>query len=665
MSEKILDIQDERLSFFTPAGEVKALNGVSFAMNQGDVLGIVGESGSGKSVTAYSIMGLTAYPGKLVGGKVWFNGHQVDEMSEKDFRKIRGNEVSIIFQDPMTSLNPVYTIGNQIVEVILLHTKKSKKEAWARARELLELVGINEPERRLKQYPHELSGGMRQRVMIAIALACEPKLLIADEPTTALDVTIQAQILELMQELRKKLGMSIIMITHDLGVVASMCEKIAVMYAGHIVEYGTTDEIFYDPQHEYTKGLINSIPKLNAEEKERLVPIEGTPVDLLNPPAGCPFAPRCKQCMKVCLDRMPPRTELSDTHYTYCWLRQKEEFEKGRQSRMSEQKTLVEVKHLQQYFPAGGMGRNKRYVQAVDDVSFAIRKGETLGLVGESGCGKTTTGRTLLRLYEPTDGAIIYDGKVLFDKEKNVAVDMLPYRRRMQIVFQDPYASLDPRMTIGDIVGEGIDIHKLAANDKDRHDRIISLLERVGLNSEHANRYPHEFSGGQRQRVGIARALAVNPEFIVCDEPVSALDVSIQAQVVNMFEDLQAEMGLTYLFIAHDLSVVKHISNRIGVMYLGKLVELADSFELIAHSVHPYTRSLISAIPVADPKTARTSKRIVLQGDVPSPLNPPSGCRFRTRCPYADERCAAEVPQFREVGPGHWAACHHLDKVAD
>ena len=305
---------------------------------------------------------------------------------------------------------------------------------------------------------------------------------------------------------------------------------------------------------------------------------------------------------------------------------------------------LVEVKHLQQYFPAGGMGKNKQYVQAVDDVSFAIRKGETLGLVGESGCGKTTTGRTLLRLYEPTDGTIIYDGKVLFDKKEKIAVDMLPYRRRMQIVFQDPYASLDPRMTIGDIVGEGIDIHHLCANAKERHDKIISLLERVGLNSEHANRYPHEFSGGQRQRV-------------------SALDVSIQAQVVNMFEDLQQEMGLTYLFIAHDLSVVKHISNRIGVMYLGKMVELADSFELIAHSVHPFTRSLISAIPVADPVTARQSHRIVLQGDVPSPLNPPSGCRFRTRCPYADERCAAEVPEFKEVSSGHWAACHHLDKV--
>ena len=327
MSELLLDIKNERLSFFTPAGEVKALNNVSFSMKQGEVLGIVGESGSGKSVTAYSLMGLTAYPGKLIGGELRFNGHEVEKMTEKDFRKMRGEEISIIFQDPMTSLNPVYTIGNQIVEMVRLHTNKDKKEAYARAKELLELVGINEPERRLKQYPHELSGGMRQRVMIAMGLICEPKLLIADEPTTALDVTIQAQILELMMELRKKLGMSIIMITHDLGVVASMCEKIAVMYAGKIVEYGTTDEIFYEPKHEYTKGLINSIPKLNQKEKERLVPIEGSPVDLLNPPAGCPFAPRCKSCMKICLRQMPPRTDLSDTHYTQCWLLQKAEFE--------------------------------------------------------------------------------------------------------------------------------------------------------------------------------------------------------------------------------------------------------------------------------------------------------------------------------------------------
>ena len=325
--------------------------------------------------------------------------------------------------------------------------------------------------------------------------------------------------------------------------------------------------------------------------------------------------------------------------------------------------TLVQVEHLQQYFPAGGYGKNKKYIQAVDDVSFTIERGETLGLVGESGCGKTTTGRTLLRLYEPTGGRFIYDGDVIFDVEKKIKVDMLPYRQKMQMVFQDPYASLDPRMTVGDIVGEAIDIHKLAANKKERHDRIISMLEKVGLNSEHANRYPHEFSGGQRQRVGIARALAVNPQFIVCDEPISALDVSIQAQVVNMFEELQEQMGLTYLFIAHDLSVVKHISDRIGVMYLGKMVELADSYELVARSLHPYTKSLISAIPIADPIKARASKRIVLQGDVPSPLNPPTGCRFRTRCPYADECCAQKEPEWREVEKGHYVACHHVEKI--
>ena len=325
-------------------------------------------------------------------------------------------------------------------------------------------------------------------------------------------------------------------------------------------------------------------------------------------------------------------------------------------------KHLIEVEHLRQYFPAGGFGKNKKFVRAVDDVSFYVDKGETLGLVGESGCGKTTTGRTMLRLYEPTGGKFTFDGDVIFDVENKQYANMLPYRKRMQIVFQDPYASLDPRMTVGDIVGEAIDVHKLAQNKQDRYDQIIHILERVGLNSEHANRYPHEFSGGQRQRVGIARALAVHPEFIVCDEPISALDVSIQAQVINMFEDLQEQMGLTYLFIAHDLSAVKHISNRIGVMYLGRMVELSDSYTLVDRPLHPYTKSLISAIPIADPKQARESKRIVLEGDVPSPLNPPSGCTFRTRCPYADERCAAEVPEWKEVENGHFCACHHIDK---
>ena len=324
---------------------------------------------------------------------------------------------------------------------------------------------------------------------------------------------------------------------------------------------------------------------------------------------------------------------------------------------------LIQIEHLKQYFPAGGYGKKKKYIRAVDDVSFTISRGETLGLVGESGCGKTTTGRTLLRLYEPTGGRFEYDGEVIFDVEKKTDADMLPYRKKMQIVFQDPYASLDPRMTVGDIVGEAIDVHKMAANKQERYEIIIEMLRRVGLNSEHANRYPHEFSGGQRQRVGIARALAVRPEFIVCDEPISALDVSIQAQVINMFEDLQEQMGLTYLFIAHDLSAVKHISNRIGVMYLGKMVELADSYELITRPLHPYTRSLISAIPIADPRAARESRRIVLEGDVPSPLNPPSGCRFRTRCPYATEQCAQEVPQWREVEKGHFAACHHIDQL--
>lgn len=583
------------------------------------------------------------------------------------------------FQDPMTSLNPVFTIGNQLMEAILLHTDKDKKQARERAIEMLTLVGVNEPESRLKQYPHELSGGMRQRVMIAMALVCEPDILIADEPTTALDVTIQAQILELMQDLQKKLGMAIIMVTHDLGVIASMCDEIIVMYGGRVCERGTADAIFYHPAHEYTKGLLRSIPKAD-NMNEKLIPIGGTPINLLQMPEGCAFCPRCESAMKICLKQQPAEFRVGEDHLASCWMNVKKSMKHRRAAAMSSEKKnndyLLEVEHLKQYFPVH-QGFSTIPLKAVDDISFAIRPGETLGLVGESGCGKTTVGRTLLRLYQPTAGKITFDGNVLFDSGeqydengkmivdangkpvmgKKVDVNMMPYRKEMQMVFQDPYSSLNPRMTVEDIIGEPLDVHKLYRNRKERREKILDLMELVGLNAEHAMRYAHEFSGGQRQRIGIARALAVNPKFIVCDEAVSALDVSIQAQVVNMFEELQEKLGVAYLFIAHDLLVVHHISDRIAVMYLGKMMEIADADELNANPIHPYTLSLLSAVPIPDPETARKSHRIVLEGDVPSPLKMPTGCPFRTRCKYATEKCGQEMPQLTDRGNGHMVAC--------
>lgn len=544
---------------------------------------------------------------------------------------------------------------------------------------MLTLVGVNEPESRLKQYPHELSGGMRQRVMIAMALVCEPDILIADEPTTALDVTIQAQILELMQDLQKKLGMAIIMVTHDLGVIASMCDEIIVMYGGRVCERGTADAIFYHPAHEYTKGLLRSIPKAD-NMNEKLIPIGGTPINLLQMPEGCAFCPRCESAMKICLKQQPAEFRVGEDHLASCWMNVKKSMKHRRAAAMSSEKKnndyLLEVEHLKQYFPVH-QGFSTIPLKAVDDISFAIRPGETLGLVGESGCGKTTVGRTLLRLYQPTAGKITFDGKVLFDSGeqydengkvivdtngkpvmgKKVDVNMMPYRKEMQMVFQDPYSSLNPRMTVEDIIGEPLDVHKLYRNKKERREKILDLMELVGLNAEHAMRYAHEFSGGQRQRIGIARALAVNPKFIVCDEAVSALDVSIQAQVVNMFEELQEKLGVAYLFIAHDLLVVHHISDRIAVMYLGKMMEIADADELNANPIHPYTLSLLSAVPIPDPETARKSHRIVLEGDVPSPLKMPTGCPFRTRCKYATEKCGQEMPQLTDRGNGHMVAC--------
>ena len=526
MSEKILDIKEERLSFFTPAGEVKALNGVSFTMNQGDVLGIVGESGSGKSVTAYSVMGLTAYPGKLVGGKVWFNGHEIENMKEKDFRKIRGNEVSIIFQDPMTSLNPVYTIGNQIVEVIRLHTDKNKADAWARAKELLELVGINEPEKRLKQYPHELSGGMRQRVMIAIALACEPKLLIADEPTTALDVSVQAQILQLLRELKQELNMGLLFITHNLSIVRQLADRVAVMQNGRCVEHNDCRALFSAPAHPYTQRLLDSEP-------------DGEPVPLA---ADAPV--------------------------------------------------LLQADDLKVAFPVrkGILRRVVDHHRVVNSLSFQLRAGETLGLVGESGSGKSTTGLALLRLI-PSGGKITFAGQPIQGRNRR---QLLPLRRQMQVVFQDPNSSLNPRLTAQQIIEEGLRVHQPTLTAAEREQAVILAMQEVGLDPASRQRYPAAFSGGQRQRIAIARALIVKPQLIVLDEPTSSLDKTVQAQILNLLKALQRKHQLAYIFISHDLGVVRALCHQVMVLRQGEVVEQGECKSVFSAPRHEYTRQLLA-----------------------------------------------------------------------
>ncbi|PLR73162.1 ABC transporter ATP-binding protein [Bacillus sp. UMB0728] len=667
--EKLLELKDLHVSFRTYAGKVQAVRGVNLFLKKGETLAIVGESGSGKSVTSKTIMKLL--PGNsasIEDGEILFEGKNLIQYSEKEMQKIRGSEISMIFQDPMTALNPTMTIGKQIAESLMTHQRIRKNEADQKAIELLRLVGIPNPENRIRQYPHQFSGGMRQRVVIAIALACNPKVLIADEPTTALDVTIQAQILDLMKDIQKKMGTSIIIITHDLGVVANIADRVAVMYAGKIVETGTAEEVFYNPQHPYTWGLLGSMP--NMDTREELVAIPGTPPDLLNPPQGDAFAERNEFAMKVDYLREPPMFKLSDTHYAATWLLhgkapkvERPVFNKKRlvvpkphlkavSNKKPAKEPLMEIRNLKKYFHTG----KDEVLKAVDNISFTIYKGETLGLVGESGCGKSTTGRTLMRLYDATDGEVFFQNEKVHDKKS--PAELKEFNRKVQMIFQDPYASLNPRKTVADIIAEGIDIHGLASSKEERRQKVYELLETVGLNKDHANRYPHEFSGGQRQRIGIARALAVEPEFIIADEPISALDVSIQAQVVNLMKKLQKDRNLTYLFIAHDLSMVKHISDRVGVMYLGNMVELAESDELYDEPLHPYTQALLSAVPIPDPAKEKSRKRIILEGDLPSPSNPPSGCRFRTRCPHATELCAEKVPEWKEAKPNHWVACH-------
>jgi peptide/nickel transport system ATP-binding protein len=668
----LLEVENLHVHFVTTRGVVRAVEGISYKVKPGETVALVGESGCGKSVSSLAIMRLLARPaGRVVAGRILFQGRNLLDLPEDEMRKIRGRDIAMIFQEPMTSLNPVLTIGFQIMEPLLIHLGVSEAAARARAMDLLKLVGIPDPERRLDQYPHQFSGGMRQRVMIAIALSCNPKLIIADEPTTALDVTIQAQILKLMKDLSRELGIALVIITHNLGVVARYADRVNVMYAARLVEQGTAGAVFAKPLHPYTVGLLRSVPRLDRPRDRKLETIEGLPPNLLDPPPGCRFAPRCPARLDACVAAPPPLIEAEPHRYSAC-IRATELAQAGpaalglqsavRQPSVTKavDKTqpLLRVHDLRTYFEVGAgfqVFKNTRLeVRAVDGLSFEVFRGETLGLVGESGCGKTTVGRTLLRLEQPTSGEIVFNG---VNVTRATGRALKEYRRKIQVIFQDPYSSLNPRMTIGEIIAEPMLVYRLVRDRKRARARVSELLAQVGLFDYMAERYPHELSGGQRQRVGIARALAMEPEFIVCDEPVSALDVSIQAQIINLLEALQEKYQLTFLFIAHDLAVVRHISDRVIVMYLGKVMEVADRDTLYAEPLHPYTQALLDAVPIPDPALEAQREYRVIPGEVPSPLNPPRGCVFHTRCPLASEECKMKIPELREVRPRHFAAC--------
>ncbi|MCC6466782.1 MAG: ABC transporter ATP-binding protein [Alphaproteobacteria bacterium] len=668
LAPPLLEVRDLKTYFDSEQGEVRAVDGVSFHIGRGETLAVVGESGSGKSVTSLSIMRLIAGSGRIAGGSILLNGVNLLDKQESEMRRIRGNDISMIFQEPMTSLNPVFTVGSQIAETIALHRHLGAKDARRKAIEMLDLVGIPEPGRRFDVFPHQMSGGMRQRVMIAMALSCSPKLLIADEPTTALDVTIQAQILDLMRRLQKELGMSILFITHDLGVVAEVADRVVVMYAGRAVEVAPVDELFANPRMPYTIGLLGSVPRVDlaAHRQQRLRAIPGSVPNPADLPPGCAFQPRCRFAVAACARAVPPLEDSGGGHMVRC-LRSSEipAIADGSVDTKVVQppaagidapasaEPLLEVRGLSVSFPIRGgfASRVVARVQAVTDISFDIGVGEVVGLVGESGSGKTTAGQALLRLIEPTGGKVMFDGIDVGGADRE---GLRFLRRRMQIIFQDPFASLNPRMTVQEIVGEAFVIHKLESG-ADRRARIAEILRSVGLSPDHMRRYPHEFSGGQRQRIGIARALAVKPQFIVADEPVSALDVSIQAQVVNLLQDLKQQLGLTLLFIAHDLGVVEYLCDRVIVMYLGRIMEVAPARRLYASPTHPYTEALLSGVPIPDPTVKR--QRIILEGDIPSPIDPPSGCVFRTRCRLATAECGAVVPPLKERAPGHFSAC--------
>jgi peptide/nickel transport system ATP-binding protein len=672
----LLQIEDLRTDIRLRSATVHALDGVSLNVEAGECLGIVGESGSGKTMTALSVMQLLPPGGHIVGGRITLGGQEISALSDDGMRRIRGNEVGMIFQDPMTSLNPTMTIGDQIAETVLLHRGADKKTSLARAVEVLGLVGMPRPAERVGNYPHQLSGGMRQRVMIAMALACEPKLLIADEPTTALDVTIQKQILELIDDLRRRLGMAVILVTHDLGVIAGRADRAAVMYAGKVVETTSTLRLFANPRHPYTEALFGALPEKAVDGSERLYSIPGMPPDLTDPPKGCRFAPRCRYAQDTCRDNDPDLEGDIWEHAYRCFFPvgrahdseaqasvSASEVAHARRARVEDASqngdgVLLKADNLVKNFAvtAGAVLQRKvGEVSAVADVSFSIRPGQTFGMVGESGCGKTTIGRLIAGLEKATGGSIVVDGEDLVQLSKRERRRRSP---KIQLMFQDSYASMDPRMRVGPILREPLAIQGIGSRQEQRN-KIAAILDEVGLPRAAVERYPHEFSGGQRQRLGLARALILRPKLVIADEPVSALDVSIQAQILNLMLDLQRDLGLTYLFISHDLSVVRYLSDTIGVMYLGKLVEVGPADDVYYRPVHPYTRGLIDTVPVADPVAAQAREDKGVTGELPSAINPPSGCRFRTRCPRAQELCAEQEPPLRPFAEnGHQAACH-------
>jgi len=666
----LLEVKRLSARYYTPGGVVRAVDSISYSLDQGETLGLVGESGCGKSASALCLLRLLPDPpGKIVGGEILFDGRDLLKLGDEEMRKVRWSEIAMVFQDPLASLNPVLTIGFQIQEVLRLHEGMTYRQSRDRARELLGLVGIPDPGRRLDQYPHEFSGGMRQRAMIAMALACDPKLLIADEPTTALDVTVQAQIVDLVRELQAEYRLAVVWITHDLGVVAEIADRVAVMYAGRILETGQASDLYRATRHPYTSGLLRSIPRLDRSVTTRLAEIPGAPVRVVSELAACPFDDRCPLAGEGCQDALPELEAVGPQgHRSACIhhhqmgpasLLWPEGTEAGRQDADQQPgDVVVSIRDLRVHFPIirGMRESRKRAIRAVDGVSLDVVRGKTLGIVGESGCGKTTLGRAMVALVRPTGGTIEINGEPINHRSGR-------HRKVVQMIFQDPFSAMNPGMRVSDVIAEPLRIHRLADADAIR-DRVTELLIQVGLPPDAGTRYPHEFSGGQRQRIAVARALAADPEVVVCDEPVSSLDVSVQAQVINLLADLQARTGMAMVFIAHDLAVVRHVSHDVGVMYLGEIVEKAPRDQLYEDPLHPYTKALLEAVPVPEPDYD-TTQRTRLVGDVPSPADPPAGCRFHTRCPVAVEGlCSVVKPELEEVTPGRWVSCHLVNPPA-